>query len=1259
MESPPPTIAERTLPKQIGRYKILCELGQGAMAILYLGRAVGPGSFERLFAIKMIHDHLSREPTFVNMFLNEARLSARIHHSNVIAVYEVDQDNGRYFLAMDYMSGENLALTLKHTWNRGRPFPIDMATHIVSQACEGLHAAHELKDATGQLLGVVHRDVAPQNIMLGYDGTVRVMDFGIAKTFDSISETRPGTMKGTVAYMAPEQIRAESLDRRVDVFALGVVLWETTVGKRLFKSTNDINTAARVLRMTVPRPSTIRDRYPQRLENIVMKALARDPAERYPTARALGDDLQDFLAREGARVTPSHLERFMKDVFGPLYEQRAEMERKASAPVAPERVASIPRRAGETGSLSALSVGISQSIDAYAEQVLVQEMAPKSKPAAPPPAETSEPPPWITPASAAAASLARLASAETEQPAPVDAAKTDAAKIDAAKTDAAKTDAAKVDAAKIDAATTDAAKIDAAKIDAAKIDAAKTDAAKTDAAKTDAAKTDAAKTDAAKTDAAKTDAASKTPKPELSMKAQLSAVRAELSGVKAEIAAVLAASRTDATKSEPAKAELAKAELAKTEPAKAELAKTELAKTELAKADDASAPRGAERGVSGDEGKPAETAAAKPGAEAASAADRARAAAGLDAFIDLDRAIAVATKGDTTPAKPVLPPRTAERSTLPRAASEAAKPLASRSSLGLEPLRSTIPRPSDSTRPASIDAATPSTDAAKPSTFDAATPSADAAKTSAFDAARPSALDAAKPSVDAAKTGALDAARPGALDAAKPSAPSSDVRPSAALEALLSSLPARTAEAARSSLAGRSTARLDAKADAPRFDAPKREAELARPEPAKPEPATSAFAPLDALGAELTRDDASTPDAAQRGDVRLERSLAAALDAELDAEPPAKGPDLVLSALDELLPAAQAPAAASTSAPAGADSVEEALLRQFFGDDGDVGALRTPTSRAATEPSGPRTEGGHDTLLDAKPMRPKPEAHASEDTDLDALAALTAAALDERATKAPAKERPAPTAELIGLQGGAPSKDTRAVPTAIVREKNKGLGRSPSPSIAEVGGRGGVSITPVDPASDLRGPIISRSALSFDEPATAVERLAAIEAAPFAESTELDLGSASVAIPDEEPKTRPNVKLPLSSEPPTQILKRKIVEPALDADTHATPPPRSSAAAQLAQRAGIVNLEQTARLPSAEQTEIRDLDDRDADVDAAVGPRWPRYVAVAAVVLALVGGAAYMLGTPTAADEAAALAAQQAEAAKVEAAKAAAAAAAA
>src|SRR5688572_5161089 len=239
----------RSLPEKIGRYTILCELGIGGMATVYLGRSGGVGDFQRLFAIKMIHDNLCEIPEFVSLFLNEARIAARIHHPHVAAVYDIDIEDGRYYLSMDYISGETLQLALQMTWNNDLPFPLEIAAHVVACAADGLHAAHELRDDEGDPLGVVHRDVAPQNIILGYDGIVRVMDFGIAKALDRVSLTDPGTLRGSVPYMAPEQVNRQTIDRRSDIFALGVVLWETTVGKRLFQHRTAIGTIARILGM--------------------------------------------------------------------------------------------------------------------------------------------------------------------------------------------------------------------------------------------------------------------------------------------------------------------------------------------------------------------------------------------------------------------------------------------------------------------------------------------------------------------------------------------------------------------------------------------------------------------------------------------------------------------------------------------------------------------------------------------------------------------------------------------------------------------------------------------------------------------------------------------------------------------------------------------------------------------------------------------------------------------------------------------------
>jgi serine/threonine protein kinase len=311
------------------------------MATLYLARTSGVGRFERLFAIKVTHDHLSKERGFVEMFMNEARIAAKIQHPNVIPVYEIDHERGRYYMVMDYVSGETLALALKHTWNKDRPFPLASAAHLIATACEGLHAAHELRGPDGPL-GVVHRDVAPQNLMIGYDGIVRVMDFGIAKALDTVSMTKPGVMKGTIAYMAPEQVKCQPIDRRVDVFALGAILWEASVGMRLFRHKNDVTTAARVVKMQIPPPSTLRKGYPAELERIVMRALQRDKEQRYQTARDMGEDLQEFLHKTGERVTPAVLGAFMLDVFPERARQRRTLELEAREEEPPPGLGQLP-----------------------------------------------------------------------------------------------------------------------------------------------------------------------------------------------------------------------------------------------------------------------------------------------------------------------------------------------------------------------------------------------------------------------------------------------------------------------------------------------------------------------------------------------------------------------------------------------------------------------------------------------------------------------------------------------------------------------------------------------------------------------------------------------------------------------------------------------------------------------------------------------------------------------------------------------------
>jgi serine/threonine protein kinase len=269
----------------LGRYALYEPIASGGMATVHFGRLLGPAGFSRTVAIKRLHPQYACDPEFVSMFLDEAHLAARIRHPNVVSTLDVVAQQGELFLVMDYVQGESLSRLLRAARQTGARVPVPIAAAVVAGALHGLHAAHEATSDRGEPLGIVHRDVSPQNIVVGSDGTARVLDFGVAKAVGRLQTTREGQLKGKMAYMAVEQLRGAPVDRRADVYAAGVVLWETLVGRRLFDGDNDVEVFGKVLDAEVALPGHLISDVPPELDMIVMRALARRAQDRFASAR--------------------------------------------------------------------------------------------------------------------------------------------------------------------------------------------------------------------------------------------------------------------------------------------------------------------------------------------------------------------------------------------------------------------------------------------------------------------------------------------------------------------------------------------------------------------------------------------------------------------------------------------------------------------------------------------------------------------------------------------------------------------------------------------------------------------------------------------------------------------------------------------------------------------------------------------------------------------------------------------------------------
>jgi serine/threonine-protein kinase len=315
---------------QLGNYELVMRIGRGGMATVWVAHehATQPED-DRLVAVKAMLADLADEPEFVRMFLDEVRLIRAIRHPNIVDVYDVGEEDGVMWMAMEWVEGESLHSVIAEAGKR-RAIPPEIAVQIIADAAAGLHAAHELRDIDGTPQELVHRDVSPHNILISTSGQVKLVDFGVAKAVGRMSDqTRSGQLKGKFGYMSPEQATGNEVDRRSDVFALGVVLYELTTSRRLFRGESDLDTLRLVTSGQIPRPTKLDPSYPAGLERVVLKALERSVERRYQTAADLEGELRDFLKAERVVVPRSGVAGLLKRVMGSRIEQRRRAVRKA------------------------------------------------------------------------------------------------------------------------------------------------------------------------------------------------------------------------------------------------------------------------------------------------------------------------------------------------------------------------------------------------------------------------------------------------------------------------------------------------------------------------------------------------------------------------------------------------------------------------------------------------------------------------------------------------------------------------------------------------------------------------------------------------------------------------------------------------------------------------------------------------------------------------------------------------------------------
>ena len=301
---------------EMGKYRLIASLARGGMGNVYLGVSQGPGGFHKLVAVKELRPEFARDETYVSMFVEEARLAARLAHPNIVQTNEVGSAGSRHFMIMEYLDGRSLYRVAKQLGRQGL-FPVGAHLRVISEALLGLHHAHDLRAFDGEALGIVHRDMSPLNVFVTFEGQAKVLDFGVAKAVDSPLETQAGILKGRIAYMAPEQARGGRVDRRADVYATGVMIWEAAAGRRLWPGMSDVEILTRALGEGPPRLRAVDPTAPADLDALCARAMAQDPNERYPSAQALVAELDDHLARRRDAMSMREIGGVLSAAFEP------------------------------------------------------------------------------------------------------------------------------------------------------------------------------------------------------------------------------------------------------------------------------------------------------------------------------------------------------------------------------------------------------------------------------------------------------------------------------------------------------------------------------------------------------------------------------------------------------------------------------------------------------------------------------------------------------------------------------------------------------------------------------------------------------------------------------------------------------------------------------------------------------------------------------------------------------------------------------